>query len=150
MTGSTIRRTGPVGAHRRWPSSASTGSYLNVYRPGAAAGGGRHAYFFLHDAGRPAVPSSALMAPITQRFVNAIKRYAEDNGIDIGVVPSIASARMRAAQEYLRDWSGDEGVLYIGKAQEKSAGAAHLDAPPALRRRGADLRVRWSHSTAMC
>ena len=29
------------------------------------------------------MPSSALMAPITQRFVDAIKRYAERNGIDV-------------------------------------------------------------------
>ena len=28
-------------------------------------------------------PSSALMAPMTQRFVDAIKRFAERDGIDI-------------------------------------------------------------------
>ena len=55
--------------------------YLNVYVPLLQAGAGV-AHFFRKMHGRP-VPSSALMAPMTQRFVEAIKRYAERNRIDI-------------------------------------------------------------------
>ena len=55
--------------------------YLNVYVPVLQRAAGA-AYFFRTIRGA-AVPSSVLMAPITQRFVNAIKSYAECNGIDI-------------------------------------------------------------------
>ncbi|MCY3839280.1 MAG: hypothetical protein OXH09_11670, partial [Gammaproteobacteria bacterium] len=65
------------------------------------------------------MPSSVLMAPITQRFVTAIKGYAERNGIDI-VAFGRGERKDDRTQEYLRKWSGGEGVLYIGKAQEKA------------------------------
>ena len=52
--------------------------YLNVYVPVLQRAAGA-AYFFRKVRGA-SVPSSALMAPITQRFVEAIKRYAERNG----------------------------------------------------------------------
>ena len=55
--------------------------YLNVYVPLLQAGAGA-AYFFRKMRGRP-VPSSALMAPMTERFVGAIKRYAERHRVDV-------------------------------------------------------------------
>ena len=45
--------------------------------------------------------------------------YAEDNGIDI-VSFRRGERKDDRAQEYLRQWCGGEGVLYIGKAQEKA------------------------------
>ncbi len=69
--------------------------YLNVYVPLLQAGAGV-AYFFRKLRGRP-VPSSALMAPMTERFVSAIKRYAEHNRIDVVTFRSPArSATMPA------------------------------------------------------
>ena len=76
------------------------------------------AYFFRTIRGC-SVPSSALMAPMTQRFVAAIKRYAEGNGIDI-VSFRRGERKDDRTQEYLRQWPGGEGVLYIGRAQEKA------------------------------
>ena len=91
--------------------------YLNVYVPLLQTGAGA-AHFFPKIRGRP-VPSSALMAPLTQRFVEAIKRYAERNGIEI--VPFRRGERKdERTQAYLRRWTGGEGVLYIGRAQEKA------------------------------
>ena len=55
--------------------------YLNVYVPVVQRAAGA-AYFFRTIRGC-SVPSSALMAPMTQRFVAAIKRFAERDGIDI-------------------------------------------------------------------
>ena len=82
--------------------------YLNVYVPLLQAGAGA-AYFFRKMRGRP-VPSSALMAPMTERFVSAIKSYAERNGIK--VVPFRRGERKdERTQEYLRSWPGGEGVL---------------------------------------
>ena len=91
--------------------------YLNVYVPLLQAGAGV-AHFFRKMHGRP-VPSSALMAPMTQRFVEAIKRYAEHNRIDI-VSFRRGERKDERTREYLRTWAGGEGVLYIGRAQEKA------------------------------
>ena len=109
--------------------------YLNVYVPVLQRAAGA-AYFFRTIRGY-SVPSSALMAPMTQRFVAAIKRYAERDGIDI-VSFRRGERKDDRTQEYLRQWPGGEGVLYIGKAQEEGASAAH-SAPPAPVR--GDLRV---------
>ena len=76
------------------------------------------AYFF-RTIRRCSVPSSVLMAPITQRFVDAIKRFADHNRIDI-VSFRRGERKDDRTQEFLRKWTGDEGVLYIGKAQEKA------------------------------
>ena len=55
--------------------------YLNVYVPLLQTAAGA-AHFFREMRGA-AWPSSVLMAPITERFVNAIKSYAARNGIDL-------------------------------------------------------------------
>ena len=91
--------------------------YLNVYVPLLQAGAGV-AYFFRKMRGRP-VPSSAPMAPTTERFVGAIKRYAERHRIDV-VTFRRGERKDERTREYLDKWSGGEGVLYIGKAQEKA------------------------------
>ena len=91
--------------------------YLNVYVPVLQRAAGA-AYFFRTIRGC-SVPSSVLMAPITQRFVDAIKRFADHNRIDI-VSFRRGERKDDRTQEYLRKCNGDEGVLYIGKAQEKA------------------------------
>ena len=55
--------------------------YLNVYVPVLQSAAGA-AYFFRKIRGC-SVPSSVLMAPMTRRFVDAIKSYAERDGLDI-------------------------------------------------------------------
>ena len=55
--------------------------YLNVYVPLLQSAAGA-AHFFRKMRGA-AWPSSVLMAPITERFINAIKSYAERNGIGV-------------------------------------------------------------------
>ena len=91
--------------------------HLNVYVRVLQTAAGT-AYFFRKMRGA-AVPSSVLMAPITQRFVEAVKRYAERDGIDI-VSFRRGERKDDRTRAYLRRWSGGEGVLYIGKAQEKA------------------------------
>ena len=59
------------------------------------------------------------MAPITERFINAIKSYAQRNGIDM-VSFRRGERKDERTQAYLRRWTGGEGVLYIGRAQEKA------------------------------
>ena len=91
--------------------------YLNVYVPLLQTATGA-AHFFREMRGA-AWPSTVLMAPITERFVNAIKSYATRNGIDL--VPFRPGERQEErTRECLRKWPGGEGVLYIGRAQEKA------------------------------
>ena len=49
--------------------------------------------------------SSALMAPMTERFVSAIKRYAERNGIDV-VTFRRGERKDERTRKYLDQWSG--------------------------------------------
>ena len=91
--------------------------YLNVYVPLLQRAAGA-AYFFRKMRGA-AVPSSALMGPMTQRFVDAIKSFAARNRIEI-VSFRRGERKDDRTRQYLRRWSGGEGVLYIGKAQEKA------------------------------
>ena len=70
------------------------------------------------------MPSSALMAPMTRRFVNEWERYAQREGVDL-IRFERGERKDERTQTYLRHWHGGEGVLYIGKAQERARGSAH-------------------------
>ena len=91
--------------------------YLNVYVPMLQSGAGA-AYFFRKIRGNP-VPSSALMGPMTLRFVGAIERFARGEGVDLVRFERFERKDDRT-KAYLRDFAGTEGVLYVGKAQEKA------------------------------
>ncbi len=90
---------------------------LNVHVPLLQSGGGTSA-FFRGVRGNP-VPSSALMAPMTRRFVSAIERFAQREGVDLVRFERFERKDDRT-QTYLRRFEAAEGVLYIGKAQEKA------------------------------
>ena len=91
--------------------------YLNVYVPLLQSPAGA-SHFFRQVRGHP-VPSSALMAPMTRRFVNELERYAEREGVDL-IRFERGERKDERTQRYLRDWHGGEGVLYIAKAQERA------------------------------
>ena len=117
--------------------------YLNVYVPVLHKAAGA-AYFFRTIRGA-AVPSSALMAPITQRFVDAIKRYAERNGIDV-VSFRRGERKDDRTQEYLRNWSGARACSTPARRRRRraccapSAVGARRAEPPT---RGWSTRRRW-------
>ena len=90
--------------------------YLNVYVALLQTGAGT-AYFFRQVRGNP-VPS-ALMEPMTRRFVGALERYAAHAGVDL-IRFDRGERKDDRTQAYLRGFSDTEGVLYIGKAQEKA------------------------------
>ena len=91
--------------------------YLNVYVPLLQSPAGV-AHFFRHVRGHP-VASSALMAPMTRRFVEEWERYARREGVEL-IRFERGERKDERTQGYLRDWHGGEGVLYIGKAQERA------------------------------
>jgi hypothetical protein len=92
--------------------------YLNGYVPGLQTEGG-FVHFVRHHLGRP-IASTAAIAPMTEQFVQAIERFAQERRIDV-----IAFAKDQrkddVAKEYLAKSSLREGVLFIGKAQEKAS-----------------------------
>ncbi len=91
--------------------------YLNVYVPQLQRAEGVASFFRFHLGHRCA--SSVLMDPISKRFVEGIKHFAEKEDVDI--VPFCKGMRKDdVTAEYIKSFEGTEGVLYIGKAQEKS------------------------------
>lgn len=91
--------------------------YLNVYVPLLQTGAGIW-HYFREVRGNP-VPSSVLMAPMTRRFVAAIEGFALEQGIDL-ITFKRGERKDDRAQRYLKECSSKEGVLFIGKAQEKA------------------------------
>ena len=91
--------------------------YLNVYVPLLQTPAGVAHY--LRDICGYQVPSSALLAPRSRDFVAAIKRFVREQGIDL-IRFQRGERKDDRTQDYLRRWSGAEGVLFVGVAQEKA------------------------------
>jgi hypothetical protein len=92
--------------------------YLNAYVPSLQTGAG-FAYFLKTQLG-VRVPSTVMIAPMSERFVQAIERFTETAGVDL-VTFEKGQRKDDVAQEYLAEFDGDEGVLFVGKAQEKAS-----------------------------
>lgn len=91
--------------------------YLNVYVPMLQSEGGA-AHFFRHHRGNP-FPSSALMAPMTREFVKSIEAFVESEKIPL-ISFEKGQRKEDVMKEYLAGFPGDDGVLFVGKAQEKA------------------------------
>jgi len=92
--------------------------YCNLYVPILQNEAGV-AWFFRQYRGHQ-FASSALMAPMTKKFVERIEQFAESEGVDV-VQFRRHERKEDVAKRYLAKFSGDEGVLFIGKAQEKAS-----------------------------
>ena len=90
--------------------------YLNVYVPNLQTEAGVAAFFRSHLG--YAFASSALMDPITKRFIRSILAFAKKNQIPIRPFRK-GERKDDVAAEYRARFDGQEGVLFIGKAQEK-------------------------------
>src|SRR3954451_21783401 len=91
--------------------------YLNVYVPQLQRELGVVGFFRYHR-GHPFV-SSALMDPISKGFVAAMDAFAKQGQIP-GVPFRKGQRKDDVAAEHLRRFHKTEGVLFIGKAQEKT------------------------------
>ena len=91
--------------------------YLNVYVPQLQRVGGVVWYLRGHLGQRFA--STATVAPKTTAFVAAVERFADEAGVDL-VRFSKHQRKDDLTQQYLKGFDADEGVLYIGRAQEKA------------------------------
>jgi len=92
--------------------------YLNVYQPKLQTEGGVAAFFRFHRGHTFA--SSALMEPISKAFIQGLEAFAQQER-----VPLISFGKKQrkddVAADYRQRFTGTEGVLFIGKAQEKTA-----------------------------
>jgi hypothetical protein len=91
--------------------------YLNLYVPILQSPRGIGHFWINHRGYQFA--SSALMAPMTEAFVSSIQQFAKAEGIDM-VRFKKRQRKDDVAQEYLARFRQEEGVLFIGKAQEKT------------------------------
>jgi hypothetical protein len=92
--------------------------YLNLYIPALQYAGGVAKFFRTHR-GQP-FASSALMAPISRAFVAALERCAADHGVPLLTFRK-GQRKDDVMAAHLARFRGEEGVLFIGKAQEKVA-----------------------------
>jgi hypothetical protein len=91
--------------------------YLNVYVPQLQRALGLIGYL-RGQLGCP-IASTAPLAPVTDGFSAAVRRYARACGVP--VVDFVKGQRKDdVMHEYLATHAGGEGVLFIGRAQEKT------------------------------
>ena len=74
--------------------------------------------FFRRHRGQP-FASSALMDPMTKSFVAATERFAKDHDVPI-IQFEKGQRKDDVMDEQLRHFDQPEGVVFIGKAQEKT------------------------------
>lgn len=91
--------------------------YLNLYVPKLQYATGVVGFFKGHRGATFA--SSALMDPMTRGFVRDIERFVADRGVDL-VTFEKRERKDDVALAYLAGFEGEEGVLFVGKAQEKT------------------------------
>jgi len=90
--------------------------YLNVYQPKLQCESGVASFLRFHR-GYP-IASSALLQPITEQFIQDIESFAESNNVPLFTFAKKVRKDDIAAR-YLADFREREGILFIGKAQEK-------------------------------
>lgn len=92
--------------------------YLNVYQPRLQYGGGVSVFFVGHRGHKYA--STVLMQPITDFFVANIHHFIAAHDLDL-VHFGKGEDKDAIAQRYLAEFPGTEGVLFVGRAQEKAS-----------------------------
>jgi len=91
--------------------------YLNVYVPQLQRIGGVVWYLRGHLGQRFA--STAGVAPKTEAFVANVERFVAEHELEM-VSFAKHQRKDELTQEYLREFDAEEGVLYVGRAQEKA------------------------------
>ena len=90
--------------------------YLNVYQPKLQTEK-QAACFFRFHRGQP-VASSSLMGLMTNDFLSRVEAFIQEQQIPVGHFKK-GQRKDDVAAEYRAGFQGTEGVLFLGKAQEK-------------------------------
>lgn len=91
--------------------------YLNVYQPKLQHEAGVAAFFRFHR-GHP-VASSVLMDPISKDFISAVETFVHQQQVPL-LTFAKGQRKEDVALEYRTKFEGTEGILFVGKAQEKT------------------------------
>ncbi|HET7325793.1 MAG TPA: hypothetical protein VFJ14_00760 [Nocardioidaceae bacterium] len=91
--------------------------YLNVWVPRLAYGGGVAGFFVGHRG--HVYASTALMDPMSKTFVANIHDFIAARGLEL-VHFAKGQRKDEITQRLLAEFTPTEGVLYVGRAQEKS------------------------------
>lgn len=91
--------------------------YLNLYVPRLQYERGVASFFRYHRGHQFA--SSALMAPMTRAFVALIENYVEAHGVPL-ITFEKGERKDDVVKRYFAEVTGEEGVVVVGKAQEKT------------------------------
>lgn len=91
--------------------------YLNVYQPKLQTEK-QAACFFRFHRGQP-VASSSLMGVMTNAFLQEVAAFVEEHQIPV-VTFQKGQRKDDVAAEYRARFRGTEGILFLGKAQEKA------------------------------
>jgi len=91
--------------------------YLNLYVPKLQYEAGVVGFFRGHRG--QMIASSALMGPITRRFVSEIERFVEREQVDL-VVFEKGQRKDDVAHEYLAAFEREEGVLFVANCSRSS------------------------------
>src|SRR5438874_4904261 len=91
--------------------------YLNVFVPGLQYEQGI-VRFFRYHRGQP-LPSAALMSPMSRSFVTTLEDFAAQQRVPL-IQFRKGERKDDVMAEHLRRFTGEEGVVFIGKAQEKT------------------------------
>ncbi len=92
--------------------------YLNVYVPALQRAGGVASFFRFHRGYQFA--SSALMDPITKAFIGQMEEFAKQEKVPLLTFEK-GQRKDDVAAVYRKKFTAEEGVLFIGKAQEKTS-----------------------------
>ena len=90
--------------------------YLNGYQPRLQHEAGVVGFFKYHR-GQPLV-STSLMGPMSGDFIRRIEQFAERHDLEI-VAFEKGQRKDDVAQQRFGEFEKEEGVVFIGKAQEK-------------------------------
>jgi hypothetical protein len=91
--------------------------YLNLYQPRLQHVGGV-VDFLRHHRGQP-FASSALLVPISASFVAGLYRFAQEQRVPV-IDFAKGQRKDDLARQFLGEFDEDEGVLFVGRAQEKA------------------------------
>src|SRR3954449_10526323 len=91
--------------------------YLNVYQPRLQTDRGVAAFFRFHRG--ETFASSALMAPISTAYITAVARFVDQEQIPL-ITFAKGQRKDDIAKEYHSQFHDNEGIVFVGKAQEKT------------------------------
>src|SRR3954466_5889212 len=91
--------------------------YLNVYQPRLQTDRGVAAFFRFHRG--EIFASSALMNPMSKAFIAAVEHFVKEEQIPL-ITFTKGQRKDDVTQEYRSRFDGTEGIVVVGKAQEKT------------------------------